>query len=163
MTASTWIARAKDRIEFHLPQDSSRDRHPIRNPARRWVGIDFSGEQGPRRARRLLPLLVLALVAALGVSALRIDLIRVRYAMASVLAEEKALIEEQRALIVKRRQLRDPVELATQARARGFRPLSTVLSLSDPMPGTGSGISGADKLPSVAMARPTHHVEGSWQ
>jgi len=62
---------------------------------------------------------VTAAVAALAIAALRIDLIRVRYAVAAVMEQEEALLEEQRSLIVRRRQLRDPVELAVRARRIG--------------------------------------------
>jgi len=156
MTASTWIARAKDRVELPRVSDS--------RLARNWIGVDFSGEDEARPARRLLPLLVLALVVALGVSALRIDLIRTRYAMASVLAEEKALIEEQRSLIVKRRQLRDPVELATLARERGFRPLSAGFSLPDPFaPSSNSIAPPYVTLPSMTAADGAPRNGGAWK
>lgn len=125
MSASTWITRAKDRVDFRPSSEASESRE--------WIGIDFSSDNAPRRFSGLLPLLILALIAALGVSALRIDLIRTRYAMADALAEENTLIAEQRELIVRRRQLRDPVELAIQARARGFRPPAQMLSIPEPM------------------------------
>ncbi|MAG32986.1 MAG: hypothetical protein CL908_19080 [Deltaproteobacteria bacterium] len=99
-----------------------------------WIGVDFSDSNDARSTTALLPLLVVALVSALGVAALRIDLIRTRYAMSTAMTEEKSLIEEQRALIVRRRQLRDPVELAIQAHQRGFRPSAHVLTLPEPLP-----------------------------
>ncbi|MBK7950387.1 MAG: hypothetical protein IPK00_16950 [Deltaproteobacteria bacterium] len=68
----------------------------------------------------------------LGVAALRIDLLRTRYAVSTVMERENELIEEQRQLIVRRRQLRDPVALAVKARERGFRPPAHVVSLPDP-------------------------------
>jgi len=62
MSASTWIARARDRVEFYRPTEE---------PAReKWIGIDLSSEKNTRRVRKLLPLLVIALIAALGVAAL---------------------------------------------------------------------------------------------
>ena len=83
--------------------------------------------------------------------------------MAAVMEEEKALIETQRSLIVRRRQLRDPVELAIQARARGFRPLSVVRSLPDPrIPGV-SGASPAPGLPPVAAKGPEAAAGGGWR
>ena len=75
---------------------------------------------------------VVVVGAALGVAALRIDLLRTRYAVSAAMERENELIEEQRQLIVRRRQLRDPVELAVQARERGFRPPAHVVSLPDP-------------------------------
>ena len=77
MSASTWIDRARGRMEVGRPS--------TRSSSRSWIGVDYSGEYGSRHARKLLPLLALALIAALGISALRIDLIRTRYSMASVM------------------------------------------------------------------------------
>jgi hypothetical protein len=77
---------------------------------------------------------VVALLVALGVASLRIDLIRTRYALAAAIAEEKELIKEQRALIVRKRTLRDPVALAVMARERGFRAADSVHRVWDPMP-----------------------------
>jgi hypothetical protein len=155
MSASTWIDRAKDRIDFRQT--------PKGSVPTEWIGIDFSGEKTPRHIRKLLPLLILALIAALGVSALRIDLIRTRYAMAEALAEEKALITEQRELIVRRRQLRDPAELAVQARARGFRPPTQILSLPEPMIAGAVFVEVASQLPSVASGPVTVEARADWQ
>ncbi len=155
MTASTWIERAKDHARVHRSTDQQ--------PTRAWIGVDFSGEDGARPARRLLPLLVLALIVALGVSALRIDLIRTRYAMAAIQAEEEALIEEQRNLIIKRRQLRDPVELAIQARERGFRPLSTVLSVPDPVVGASGGPRPIADVASRPISSANRESGNSWE
>jgi hypothetical protein len=110
-----------------------------------WVGVDLSNEPVRPAPRGLYPLLALAVVAALGVAALRIDLLRTRYAVSSAMARENALIEEQRQLIVRRRELRDPVALQIQARERGFRPPVHVVSLPDPTLGS---------LESVVAPRP---------
>jgi hypothetical protein len=120
-------------------------------PRPAWIGTDVSGDQDPRHARALIPLLIVALGVALGVASLRIDLIRTRYAVAATMAEEQALLEEQRALIVRKRQLRDPVELAVQARERGFRPAARVFTLPDPSP-VGAPESDRLALPDVAAA-----------
>lgn len=155
MIATTGFTRAKNQIE-------ARSRNRVA-ATRSWIGIDFSGEEGPRRAKRLVPLLVVALIAALGVAALRIELIRTRYAVAAVMDEETALIEEHRSLIIRRRQLRDPVELAKKARTRGFRPVAVALSLPDPgMTGAADRHASAD-LPSVAAAPPTVGGQSDWQ
>lgn len=100
-----------------------------------WIGIDVSSEPTRKTPRAIYPLVAMAalvVLASLAVAAVRIDLIRTRYAVSAVLVRENELIEEQRALIVRRRQLRDPVELAMQARERGFRPPAHVVSLPDP-------------------------------
>ncbi len=100
-----------------------------------WIGVDLARVSLAPRSRTFVPLIAVALVAALGVSALRIDLIRTRYALAESLAQEQALLEEQRALIVRLRGLRDPSVLAALAQERGFRPAERVIALEDPMPG----------------------------
>ena len=97
-----------------------------------WIGIDVSNQPVRRAPRGLYPLFAVAVVVALGVAAVRIDLLRTRYAVAAAMERENELIEEQRQLIVRRRQLRDPVELAVQARERGFRPPAHVVSLPEP-------------------------------
>jgi hypothetical protein len=99
-----------------------------------WIGADLAhlGERAP--ARTVVPLLSLALLVALGVAALRIDLIRTRYALAEAMAEERRLIEEQRTLTVDLRRLRDPAVLAGLGHARGFVPAADVRSVTDPMP-----------------------------
>ena len=109
----------------------------------------------------LLPLLVLALVAALGVASLRIDLIRTRYALAAAMDEEKRLIEEQHALIVQKLQGRDPVELAVLAKQRGFRPTAPSLSLADPLPSTKARAFGPETIsPPAVAAAPPHFGRG---
>jgi len=118
-----------------------------------WIGIDVSSAPVRPAPRGVYPLLGLAVVVALGVAALRIDLLRTRYAVSAVLERENELIEEQRQLIVRRRQLRDPVELAVQARERGFRPPAHVVTLPDPTLGTLESIvvpRPVDTAPSVA-------------
>ncbi|MEM9176717.1 MAG: hypothetical protein AAGC67_15945 [Myxococcota bacterium] len=108
---------------------------PAEAPRRSWIGVDLAHVTRTPRSGTFVPLIAVALVAALGVAALRIDLIRTRYAMAAHLAQEQTLLEEQRALIVRLRGLRDPSTLAALARERGFRPAERVVVLTDPMPG----------------------------
>jgi len=160
MSPSGWLLRAKDRINLRRFSE-------MPSPGR-WIGVDLANQESSQHIRKLLPLLILALVAALSIAALRIDLIRIRYAMASVVQRETRLLEEQRNLIVRRRQLRDPVELAVQARARGFRPATHVVVLTEP---TGWQPSldridlaqGIEALPSVAAGPPDDRSRGHWQ
>jgi hypothetical protein len=160
MSTSEWLLRAKGRFDprrlLELPSPG------------RWIGVDLAGQDGAQQARKFLPLLGLALIAALGVSALRIDLIRIRYAMASVVERETDLLEEQRALIVRRRQLRDPIELAVQARARGFRPPRQIVVLHEP---TSSSLipsridleDGIEAPPSVTAGPPDDRSRRNWR
>ncbi len=129
---------ASSSVESTTPVAASgRSRGPER-PRREWIGVDLSAFATGQPSRALLPLLVLALVTALGVASLRIDLIRTRYALAAAMDEEKRLIEEQHALIVQKLQGRDPVDLAILAKQRGFRPTAPSLSLADPLPSPSS-------------------------
>jgi len=147
MSAFVWPGRPK----LLLPP-SPKTAQPLR---REWIGLDFAGKRNPPRSHVLIPLLVVAIVASLGVAALRIDLIRIRYAMAATMAEETALLEEQRGLIVRKRERLDPVELAIQARTRGFGPPAHVFALPDPVPEPDSidaGLRGEASEPALAAA-----------
>lgn len=129
MTASVPTNAARRSAIPPKNQSDQRDSDP-----RGWIGLDLARFGAQRPSRALLPLLIMGLVVALGVAALRIDLIRTRYALAAAMDQENALIAKQHELIVRKRQLRDPVELAVLARARGFQPADTVRTLTDPMP-----------------------------
>ena len=160
MTDSTWIGRAMGRMKVQ--------RRLQRLIARDWLLVDLEGVAGRQRLRKLLPLLAFSLVVALGVSALRIDLIRIRYAMASIVSSEQALLEEQRSLILRRRQLRDPIELAALARARGFRPPTRVVELYEPMTASPDIDRTAInrvvvELPAVSARGPYEASRGDWR
>jgi hypothetical protein len=79
----------------------------------------------------LLPVLLTALLVSLGVASLRIDLLRVRYALAAATLEEQRLLDESRALTAQMRRLRDPYHLALQARALGFVRPARLIDLRD--------------------------------
>ena len=86
------------------------------------VGRDVDrGGALPQAIRRLAPAAItLAVIAALGVAALRVDLIRVRYGLADAVSEERALLEERRNVLARVRELREPSRLAKLAQERGF-------------------------------------------
>jgi hypothetical protein len=157
MSASTWTNRSGGRAES--PETAPQPADP--DPGG-WIGVDFSHSGTRRPSRALLPLLILALVVALGVASLRIDLIRTRYALATAMAEEQKLIAEQHTLIVQTRKLRDPVGLAVLARERGFRPAESIRSIADPMPMTYAAVPNvaSDALPHVG-AGPTGFAAAS--
>jgi hypothetical protein len=99
--------------------------------ARALVGRDVAPlHRAEERRRRLLAVLVVGgLFAALSLTALRIDLIRQRYALAEAMRTEKKLLEQRRLVTARVRSLRDPARLAELARERGFVRPSSVLSL----------------------------------
>ena len=141
-----------DRIDHNAEDDS-----PKRDG---WIGVDFAHLVTPPSSRSWIPLIAHALLAALGVSALRIDLIRTRYALAETMATEKSMIQDQRDLIIRQRRLRDPAVLTALARERGFRPILAAQTLPDPMPDSES----TRGLPSVAAApraRWTTNISGA--
>ncbi len=59
-------------------------------------------------------------VAALGVVAMRNDLLRVQYGLARALEETRSLERERNAALARVREQRDPARLAQLARERGF-------------------------------------------
>jgi hypothetical protein len=83
---------------------------------------------GPR-ARGLPVLLIGGLLAGLSLAALRIDILRLGYAVADAVAEEKALMEERGALTARVQALRDASRLASLAPARGLARPTRVIEL----------------------------------
>jgi hypothetical protein len=82
-----------------------------------------------RRLRVHPALLAVALVAALALAALRVDLIRVRYGLADAVAQEKALLEQRRETLARVRTLRDPARLATLAKDYGLTRPDRIIEL----------------------------------
>jgi hypothetical protein len=98
------------------------------------VGRDFARQAAPARrpAAPLAALLVGTLVAALLATSLRVDILRLRYALGEAVKEEASLLETSRALTVARRELRDPRHLRRLAEERGFVRPARVIRLDDP-------------------------------
>jgi hypothetical protein len=98
------------------------------------VGRDFARQAAPaRRPAGLLATLVIGtLAAALLATSLRVDILRLRYALGEAVKEEASLLESTRALTVARRELRDPRHLRRLAEERGFvRPTRVIRIGSD--------------------------------
>ncbi len=107
------------------------------------VGRDLSGleRRAKPAARRLRGgLLAACVVAALGLSALRVQILRLRYQVARAVAEEQALLEQKRELTVRVRELRDPLRLAARAAELGFTRPQRILELPAARPPVGSPI-----------------------
>jgi hypothetical protein len=102
------------------------------------VGRDLAGGP-PRRARvrRRLPLALLGggIVAALLLVTLRVEILRLRYAVAEVAAEEQTLAERIAQAKFRLRELRDPARLRRLAAERGFVRPERVLQVELPAPG----------------------------
>ncbi len=86
------------------------------------------GAAGPG-TRGLPVLLVGGLLAGLSLAALRIDILRLGYAVADAVAEEKALLEERGSLTARVQALRDPARLASLAQERGLARPTRVIEL----------------------------------
>ena len=101
-------------------------RHPAA-PRRRQVksvaliGLDVSRVPIRLQTRSWAPVVVAALVGALFLTSLRMDVIRMRFAVAESFEQELHFEELKRRLIVRMRELRDPATLSRRARELGFR------------------------------------------
>lgn len=103
------------------------------------IGRDFARQPAPAARARgwLAPLLIGAVAAALLLVSLRVEILRLRYAVMDAVAEESRLQRQQSALTVEVRRLRDPKRLAAIAAENGFaRPERVVpLVVSSKRPG----------------------------
>jgi hypothetical protein len=79
-----------------------------------------------------LPVFAGLLLAALALTALRLDVLRARYGLAEALRAGQELAALESELTVQVRRLRDPARLAELARARGFVRPEQVVDLDAP-------------------------------
>jgi hypothetical protein len=100
------------------------------------VGRDFARDRAPVRRPTgfVAALAVGALFAALLATSLRVEILRLRYALGEAVKEEASLLEQTRVLTVARRELRDPRHLRRLAEERGFVRPARVIRL-DPAGG----------------------------
>jgi hypothetical protein len=70
-----------------------------------------------------------AFACALALAALRIDILRVRYALGEAIRQEKALVQQQRQQTAALEALRHPSRLVEVARQRGFATPERVIDL----------------------------------
>jgi len=75
-----------------------------------------------------------ALLAALALASLRLEIFRLRYALAEAVEVEQDLLERRGALVVEVARLRDPRRLRRIARERGFRLPERVIQLEATAP-----------------------------
>jgi len=126
---------ARERAELFGDSAPQRSRPAAAGERRDLVGQDLS--ERPRRVRRRsgmrLPLALGAIAAALLLVTLRVEILRLRYALAEVASHEEELLERARQVTVRVRELRDPARLRTLAAERGFGRPERVLSLELPV------------------------------
>jgi hypothetical protein len=107
---------------------------------RAWTGLDVA-EHLPTPGRRqawILACVAAGTLLALGLAALRVEILRTRYRLGEQTREETQLLEERDALRVEVRELRDPDRLARLASQRGFGPPQRVIDLQ-PSPAAAPG------------------------
>lgn len=101
-----------------------------RSSRRSWIERVADALRAQRQVAASL--FLMAVVAALLLAVLRIDVIRMRYGLAEAVATERRLVEERNELTVAMRRLRHPGRLAERARELGFvRPERVVFLSSD--------------------------------
>ncbi|HKA14263.1 MAG TPA: hypothetical protein VKH41_04535 [Myxococcota bacterium] len=95
------------------------------------VGRDFARVRATGRlsTRRIASLVGVAFACALALAALRIDILRVRYALGEAIREEKALVQQQRQQTAALEGLRHPSRLVEFAQRSGFAPPERVIDL----------------------------------
>lgn len=96
------------------------------------VGRDFARVRWtskPSRASALGWLLITGFACALAIAVLRIDILRLRYALGEAVSEEKQLLHAQRQNTAKLETLRDPARLAELAHELGFSRPEHVIRL----------------------------------
>ena len=103
------------------------------------VGVDFARVRSasPRRRAWLPAALIGALLAAMGLAELRLQILRMRYALGEATVETQNLREERSRLTAQLAAQRGPERLARLARARGFAAPERVILLDTPRPGPG--------------------------
>ena len=113
-------ARSSDRSEDTVERDFAHLRSRGRRASPPWLLITVG-----------------AVAAALMIASLRVSILRLRYQLSAAVSEETKLLEQQRAVTVTLRELRDPARLRGLATERGFSRPERVIQLS--VPATGGG------------------------
>ncbi len=112
------------------------------------VGVDLSRSSRRRTRGAILPWIISAILAALFIVGLRIDLIRMGYASIAALEQEQVLRQQERALTVEMRLLRNHTRLAAEASQRGFEQPSSVIDLPlAGLPSVAAAVSGGEPRP----------------
>jgi hypothetical protein len=97
----------------------------------RLVGVDFAPvpTRARRRTRVMVPIVLGFVLSGLLLASLRVEIIYLRYALADAAGQEEELLERQRLMTVRVRELRDPGRLRTLAEESGFVRPRRVLTL----------------------------------
>lgn len=131
-------AWARQRAELFAGARSSRASSKPTSPSagrvEDAVGRDYArlAARGRRVSPPWLVITVGVVAAALMVASLRVSILRLRYRLSEAVGEETRLLERQRAVTVRLRELRDPARLRDVAAERGFGRPERVIQLSVP-------------------------------
>jgi len=102
------------------------------------VGRDFARYADSQRRRVPAGLILGLLLAALLLTALRVEIIHLGYALGEAVKQENALHEERRVLSAQLEALRNPEHLGELAAKHGFARAEVILHLT-PEPGDDDG------------------------
>lgn len=94
------------------------------------IGLDMAPQRHTERNQMLLPMIVAAVLGALLLVGLRMDVVRMSYASADSVALERALLDEKRDITVSLLRLRDPKLLGERAAELGFVKAERVINFS---------------------------------
>jgi hypothetical protein len=123
-------ARARDRLRRSVDGWAERtSARAAQGPAIGLIGLDVSRPPVRLRTRTWVPIIAAAVVGAMFLAVLRMDVIRMRFALAQAFKEELRLEEVKRERTVRMRQLRDPAVLARNAERLGFRRAERLIDL----------------------------------
>lgn len=145
-----WLGPVLARIDGRRARNAAqRARKHLRGSVDRWavqasarasrpsaglVGLDVSLAPSRLRGTSWLPVVAAAVVGALFLAVLRMDVIKLRLALAESFEAELRLAEEQRELTVEMRRLRDPAELTRRAEELGFDRAERLIDLNPDEP-----------------------------
>ncbi len=130
-SATRWAAldRLRARVDRSIDRWAERRSQRAANPGISLIGLDVATPPGRLRTSSWAPVVVAAVIGAMFLAVLRMDVIRMRFTLAGSFEEELRLKELKRELIVDMRQLRDPAVLARRARELGFRRAERLIDL----------------------------------
>lgn len=162
-SAARWAAIDRLRARLHQAVDRWAERTSARagDPGTSLIGFDVAKPPRRLRTRSWAPLVAAAVLGALFLAVLRMDVIRMRFSVAQAFEEGLRLEELKRELTVDMRQLRDPAILAHRARELGFRPAERLIDLDETggegAPAPAASTPGEIELASAASDRRAGH------
>ena len=112
--------------------------HPRIEPVGRLdlIGIDMAPTRRTARHRMAFPAMVGLVIGALLIAGQRMDVVRMRYAIAEAVTLERQLLEEKSRLTVSLRHLREPKLLSERAVQLGFAKPDRLINLVQSIPAT---------------------------